>query len=474
MPSPAPTPAWQLSGSELARRFRTGGLTPLDALESILQRVARVNPLLNAIVTLDEAGARRAAADSTARFMRGAPLSPLDGIPITIKDNLVVAGLRCTWGSQLFAQHLPTDDELPVARVRSAGAVILGKTNCSEFAMLGHTDNDVFGVTRNPWNPALSSGGSSGGAVSAVAAGMGPLALGTDGGGSTRRPAAHTGLVGFKPSCGRIAREGGLPAIFLDYEVVGPIARTVDDVLLLAQALAAPHSRDPASWAFRNRDFIIADNPGSLKILFIPSFGTAPVDHAIALQLEAAANQLRVLGHVVSTQPQWRIADSLNERWMQLAQIGLATMIDARCADMSLLSDLSRQAMASGRSLTGTALFGLFGEMAAMNRALGTCFERFDVLLTPATAAWPWPVEQAFPAQINGQAVGPRGHAVFTAFVNAAGLPAISLPCGRSIDGLPNGMQCVAAWGHEAQLGALARQWERAQPWQHNWPALPD
>jgi aspartyl-tRNA(Asn)/glutamyl-tRNA(Gln) amidotransferase subunit A len=472
--SPLTVPPWQLSAGELAEQYRAARLTPSQALESILQRIAQVNPLLNAIVTLDQTGARLAAAQSTERFVRGQPVGDLDGIPVTIKDNLEVAGMRCTWGSRLFADHVPLEDELPVARLRTAGAVILGKTNCSEFAMLGHTDNLLFGATRNPWDTRLSAGGSSGGAVSAVAAGMGPIALGTDGGGSTRRPAAHTGLVGFKPSRGRLARRGGLPAIFMDYEVIGPIARTVGDALLLARALSAPHPQDPASWAFRGRELRIAEAPGSLRVLYIQSFGQAPVDREIAEQLDAAAARLQQLGHRVSTLQSWNAADDLNEHWMRLAQVGLARLIDTRQADPALLTELSRQAVSGGRAHTGAALFGLFETVAALSRALGELFDQYDVMLTPATAAWPWPVEQMFPARIDGRPVGPRGHAVFTAFVNAAGLPAVALPCGRSRSGLPNGMQCVARWGDDALLGALAHQWESAYAWRHHWPDLLD
>ena len=438
-------------------------------------------------MTLAASAARRAALESDDRFRRGAPLSPLDGIPITIKDNLEVAGLRCTWGSRLFAQHVPESDELPVARLRAAGAVIVGKTNCSEFAMVGHTDNEVFGLTRNPWDLKLSAGGSSGGAVAAVAAGFAPLALATDGGGSTRRPAAHTGLVGFKPSSGRLARHGGLPAIFLDYEVIGVIARTTEDSIMLTRALAASDPSDPGSMAFAGRPLDIASEPPRLRILHVRQFGTAPVDPRIDALISIGADQLTALGHVVEHVDRWDVANAISECWMRVAQSGLARIVEKAAAIIpalkeslasneftpdTLLSPVAWAAVQSGRALAATGLFEVLAEVASLRQEMAQCFARYDVLLTPATAAWPWPAEQMFPATIDGQAVGPRGHAVFTAFANAAGLPAISLPCGRSAEGLPNGMQCVAGWGNDALLLALARQWERAHPWHERWPAV--
>ena len=193
-------PLWALSATELMAGYVAGRFTPLDAIDSVLERIDDVNPLVNAVVTSDADGARRAAAASAERHRTGKPLSAIDGVPITVKDNIPVKGMRSTWGSRVFANYTPEADELPIARLRNAGGIIVGKTNCPEFTLQGYTDNVLFGPTRNPWNLALTPGGSSGGAVTAVAAGLGPVAIGTDGGGSIRRPASHTGLIGLKPS----------------------------------------------------------------------------------------------------------------------------------------------------------------------------------------------------------------------------------------------------------------------------------
>ena len=470
--SPARDQPWSLSATELGRAYRAGSATPEDALDAVLARIARHNPQLNAIVTMDETGARAAARASGERFRNNTPLGPLDGVPITVKDNIAVGGLRATWGSRLFADFVPKIDELPVARLRAAGAVILGKTNTPEFAMVGHTDNLVFGLTRNPWDLSRTVGGSSGGAVAAVAAGFGPLAIGTDGGGSIRRPASHAGLVGFKPSLGRVPRADGLPAIFLDYEVVGPIARSVEDIVLAMQVMSPPHPRDAASSAFANRPFEVPTQAPRCRILHVRTFGDAPVEPEITQRVDAAADALRTLGHTVDTAPAFDIANEVNLRWMTLSQAGLAHMLEGHHGWRELLDTAALANAEAGRALTATALFDLLRQVDEMKTRLGELFVEYDLLLTPATAALPWPADQTYPAHIDGREVGPRGHAVFTGFANAAGLPAIVLPCAPSASGLPNGLHLIGRWGADGALCAVANAFERSRPWCDSWPTL--
>src|ERR1700676_3780694 len=261
-------PLWALDATELVSGYRAARFTPLDAIESVMERMAGVNALVNAVVTSDVEGACRAAAESTQRYREGKPLSGIDGVPISVKDNIPVRGMHSTWGSRLFSNYIPEADELPVARLRRAGGIIFGKTNCSEFTLQGYTDNILFGPTRNPWNLALTPGGSSGGAVAAVAAGLGPVAIGTDGGGSIRLPASHTGLVGLKPSRGRVPRCDGFPAILLDFETIGPITRTVADLVLAMQAIGDYDVRDPTSNAFADVRFEVA-SIARCKILYV-------------------------------------------------------------------------------------------------------------------------------------------------------------------------------------------------------------
>jgi len=495
---------WQLTAAQLTAGYRDGVCTPQQALQDCLARTALCNPRLNALVTLDAEGAVRAAEESGARWRAGRPLGPLDGVPMTIKDNLHVRGLRTSWGSRALGGPVAERDELPVARLRAGGAVMFGKTNVPEFTMQGYTDNPVFGPTGNPWNPALTPGGSSGGAVAMVAAGCCPLALGTDGGGSIRRPASHTNLVGYKPSRGRIPRADGLPQIFLDYEVVGPLTRCVDDAVALLQVLGEPDERDASSGAFRERPVDVAQAPSqACRILYIPRFADHPVDAEIAALTDAAARDLAALGHLVERTERFDTVEAVNTRWPLLSQVGLAWLVE-HAGELPKLDapfepgrfgPAMQANVETGRAAPARALFELLFEIERLRSALSQLFDRFDFLLTPAAAALPWPANETHPPRIAGRDVGPRGHAIFTAFANAAGLPAIALPCGfAGLDdpqalraaprggrpawdgpapgGLPVGLQLVAREGDDNALLALARQFERAHPWQRRFPMI--
>ncbi|UIF90202.1 amidase [Cupriavidus sp. UYPR2.512] len=460
---------WKLPAHALTDGYAAGRFTPQQALASCLARTAHCNPALNAVIALDPEGAMAAAQESTTRWRCGAPLGALDGVPVTVKDNLHVRGLPTHWGSRALAGFVPDRDELPVARLREAGALIFGKTNVPEFAMQGYTDNLVFGTTGNPWQPALTPGGSSGGAVAAVASGCCPLALGTDGGGSIRRPASHTGLVGFKPSPGRLPRGGGLPEIFMRYEVVGPLARCMADAMAMAEVLGQPDPRDPDSRRFARVPLDMPPRP--CRVLHVPRFGDHPVDARIAALTGQAAQGLRELGHTVETAQAFELADAANAKWSLLSQAGLAWLVEQGGAQLPFCPPLdagtfgaATQANASaGAGLRAVQLFDLLMAVERLRSELSMLFARYDLLLTPAAAALPWPAAQSHPPVIEGREVGPRGHAIFTAFANAAGLPAISLPCGEA-EGLPVGIQLVAAPAEDALLLAIARQFEQAFP----------
>jgi aspartyl-tRNA(Asn)/glutamyl-tRNA(Gln) amidotransferase subunit A len=241
---------WQLDATALSALLDAREITPLRLLEQTLGRLDALEPVLNAFTHVDRDGALAAATAATARQAAGVRLGPLDGIPVSVKDNIFVAGLPARWGSLLFREHVPDRDDVCVERLRAAGAVIVGKTTTPELAMLGRTDSRLSGVTRSPWDPTLTPGGSSGGASASVAAGITTLAIGTDMGGSTRLPASYTGLLGMRPSTGRIARRFGFPATAIDFPVIGPFTRTMRDMRLLYGALAGPDPRDSYPYGF--------------------------------------------------------------------------------------------------------------------------------------------------------------------------------------------------------------------------------
>jgi len=461
----------RLSATDLGEGYAYRSFSPVEVVESVLARIAQANGRLNAIVTLDPAGARTAAAASEKRWREGNARGPLDGVPLTVKDNLNVRGLRTTWGSRLYADFVPAVDELPVARARAAGMVILGKTNVPEFTLHGYTDNAVFGTTRNPWDLRLTPGGSSGGAVAAVAAGIAPLALATDGGGSIRRPASHTGLVGFKPSRGRVARADGLPQILLDYEVAGVIARTTRDATLMMEAIAAPHPRDPASASFAAMPWRLPENK-PCRILYIPRFGGSAVDAEIAQSVARACRVFAELGHSVAEAPAPFDVDAVNAVWPLIGQAGLAALVAPLPRFRELASKRLVDMAEEGSRASAEDLFRALAEIARMRERLGESFAEYDVMLTPSTAALPWPAHEVYPSTIAGKEAGPRGHAVYTAFVNAAGCAAVSLPCEPSAAGLPIGFQLVAPAGHDERLCVLAYEYETAAPWAGQWPPL--
>ncbi|MGE5159865.1 MAG: amidase [Betaproteobacteria bacterium] len=459
--------AWRLSAAELVAAYRRRETDPLAVFDALSERIGRINPSLTAIVEL-QPHARVAARRSAERFERGEPLGPLDGVPITIKDNLLVAGMHCRWGSRLYADYVPAQDELPVARLRAAGAVIVGKTNVPEFTLEGYTTNLLFGTTRNPWDTRLTPGGSSGGAVAAVAAGLGPLALGTDGGGSIRRPVSHTGLVGLKTSIGRVARGPSLPQILLDLETIGPIARTVEDVALAMQVIGGADVLDRRSLGAGDG----RQRGGPLRLRYVRRFGDAPVDPAILASTDAAARTLAALGVEVEEGPLPFDIAPVVDMWPVLGQVGAAYVAGLFPGRDDEIGPRLRAQAEAGRAIPATRYLGVIESLDAFRRTVTTAFADVDLIMTPSAAALPWPADDPFPPVIDGQSVGPRGHAVFTAWVNACGHPALALPSAPSPAGMPIGFQLVGPLGADDLLLELGREFETAQPWRDRWPQI--
>ena len=464
-------PLWALGACELQRRYLECSVTPLDVVRAIHARIDDVNPRLNAVVSRRDAAVLAEAEAATRRFEQGAPLSPLDGIPLTVKDSLYLADLPTTCGTAALRDHRPGYDEWAAARARSAGALILGKTNVPEFANEGYTANALFGVTRNPWAPALTPGGSSGGAVAAVAAGMGPLAIAQDGGGSIRRPASHTGLVGLKPSLGAWPREHSLPGLLLDFDCIGPVARTVADARLLFDVVRGPAATDRTSMAAAHAS--AQARPSSpLRVLYVEHLDANPLDPQIRASCRDAVRQLEALGHRVEEGVLPLDVAFVLDAWPQIGQVGLAAMFDRHPEWEAQASEKYRVAAAVGREVSGSRIWQIMERVRHLRRDSAAMFDCVDVIVMPAAAALPWPAHEVFPATIDGQQVGPRGHAVYTGWVNAAGLPSLALPARPSQEGLPIGIQLIGVYGSDDLLLDLGAAYEARAPWADRWPVL--
>ena len=439
---------WGRAATELAAGIRAREFSAREVMESHLARIEAVNPRVNAIVTLDAEGALRAAAEADA----GEPRGVLHGLPIAVKDLEDTAGMRTTYGSPLFASHVPESDSLLVERLRAAGAIVIGKTNTPEFGAGSQTFNAVFGATRNPWDLARTPGGSSGGAAAAVAAGMLPFADGSDLGASVRNPAAFCGLVGLRPSPGVIPDAGpGDP--WNPLPVLGPIARTVDDVALLLSALAGPDPRDPLSVGGPFVPSGLDGDVRGLRIGWSRDLGGLPVDPAVTAVLEAQRATLEALGCVVEdAEPSFEGADEAFEVLRGVTFAGAFKEI------LHQVKPALAENVRFGLSLTPERIaraLTLRGELfTRMREFLG----RYDFLAAPVTQVPPFSVDEEFPRAIAGVEMGSYLEWFRSCSrITVTSHPAVAVPAGFTDDGLPIGLQLVGRHRGERELLRLAR-----------------
>ncbi|TVS00331.1 MAG: amidase [Rhodobacteraceae bacterium] len=462
------------TASELQGLLADRHCKAIDIAEAVLRRIDLHNPSLNALVQVDPDTIRaqaRAADDRIAAGETGALL----GIPVSIKDTLWIKGQVTTAGSDLYRYFVAPEDAPVVARLRAAGAVILGASNCSEFACRGVTENRVYGRTSNPWNTALTPGGSSGGAASATAAGLGCLGIGTDAGGSVRRPAAHTGLVGMKPSAGRIAHAGGFDEPVYGHSVIGLMARSVADITSAMSVLSGPDVLDPQSVAL---PCFAPTTRRPLRLGFSPRLGRGfAVDPDVAVSIAAIAEKLSKAGHHVELcDPDW--PDGAEEdALMPLQFAGLAAIYGHAYQDRAWQPDpdIARQ-IEAGLALDGVAVSSALELRKALFLSLARVFEQFDLLITPTTPVTAWPKDRPEPEKIEGRPAGPRGHAAFTPIFNHCFVPACSVPCGLDAVGLPIGLQIVGPIHADPMVLALATEVEKliSDQGQHNFSSALD
>jgi aspartyl-tRNA(Asn)/glutamyl-tRNA(Gln) amidotransferase subunit A len=432
--------ALDLTARDLASAVRRGEITPAAIAAETLVRAAERNPAINAICHMNpdfEAEADRV----TQRLSAGENL-PLAGVPVLIKDNIWVKGLRVSQGSRLFADHIAPEDAESVRRLRNAGAMILGIATCSEFGCKGATNSPHHGITRNPVDLTLGPGGSSGGSVAAVAAGIVPLALGTDAGGSSRRPPAHTGLCGMKPTYDLIPYGPSFPEPVWGISVICPIARNMGDIALAMEVMAGVH----------------AAAPDTLRIATSPDFGTGQVvEPDVARNLSEVMQVIGEAGITVqSAQIDWGGIKGHDILPLQFA--GLAQAYGHVWRDTPDIFDpMIAKQIETGLSLTGVDVAAAHQTSYRMRSVLRGALDRYGIIATPTTPCPAWPAELSAPDTIAGQPAGPRDHAAFTPQVNHAGVPALSLPCGVDGNGLPLGLQLIAPAGQDGALIGAAQ-----------------
>jgi amidase len=454
---------WKLGAVELAARIRSGEFSAREVVAGHLARIDEVNGSINAIVTLVAESALEAAARADRAHAAGEALGPLHGLPVAHKDLIDTAGIRTTYGSPLFADHVPRVDGLVVTRARAAGAVTIGKTNTPEFGAGSHTFNPVFGVTRNPHAPGTSAGGSSGGAAAALASGMVPLADGSDLGGSLRNPASFCGVVGLRPSPGRIPSwPAAMP--WQSMSVEGPMARNVADVALFLSALAGPDRRIPISLDDRGKVFSppLQERPAhDLRVAFSPDLGGLPVDRQVAAATRRAVDRIADSGAVVTeVDPPLPDADHVFETLRAWSMAAIRGDLYDRAAGR--MKESVRWNIERGRAQSGAEVGAAELGRGAIFAAMDDFFERFDVLVTVVSQVPPFPVEWEYPVEVDGTPMATYIEWMRSCSrISVTACPALSLPAGTTPAGLPVGIQLVAPYRAERTLLEIAAGFEQ-------------
>jgi Asp-tRNA(Asn)/Glu-tRNA(Gln) amidotransferase A subunit family amidase len=471
---------WAMSATELAAAIRAKEISPVEVIDAVLTQIDRLNPAINAFVTVTDDIAREQASAAEAAVMRGEELGLIHGVPYSIKDMTPTKGIRTTSGSKLFEHYVPTQDAILVERLRGAGGVLVGKTNTPDLAAKCTTDNKIFGPTRNPWALGLTPGGSSGGAAASVAVGMAPLAEGSDHAGSVRCPAALCGVVGLKPSDGRVPF---YPNNMLWQPVTmcnGPITRTVADAALMLDVMAGPDDRDPRSLCDDARDFsgAVAGAPSlaGMRVGYLGDLGCVPIDPAVSEVCEVAVAAFTELGCEVEHE-QTDFSDTVQAYGLINATRRAASTdpyLPDRAGDLD--PEVVWRAELAG-SKTATDLGKAVITQTSAYERVRSLLQRYDLLLTPTTPTPAFPIEVGdtggYPLEIAGVKINNVFEQLGLTFLfNLTGHPAISVPAGWTNDGLPIGLQIVGPWRDDAAVLRAAAAYERARPWRDRWPLL--
>lgn len=468
----------RLSASTLRKEIAARKVSPVEVMTAVLERADALQPVLNCFVTIARDQAMKAARQAEDTVMKGGSPGLLHGVPFAAKDLVNTAGVRTTFGSLLHEDNVPKEDAVSAARLKEAGAILFAKTTTPEFGHKALTDAPLFGRTRNAWSAAHTSGGSSGGAAVAVAAGIGPIGIATDGGGSTRIPAAANGMVGLKQSNGVIPHSQVADA-FGNYTYVTPMSRTVMDTALMLQAMAGPHPSDPWSIGVAPQDYVGAANAdGDLKgtrILYSATLGNTVVAGEVRSAFERALVRLRELGAELveltdalpDMEPVWKVINHTTWR---------ARFDDMIRRDGNRMSPSLVRQVAMAADWTGADYQRAMFQRTELFRMVQGWFETADYLVTPTLSRTALPIDQDLfePIQIDTVEVGElrRNWFPYTMPFNITGHPALSLCCGYGSEGLPIGLQFVGRFRDEASVLRIAALYEASESWLDRWPEL--
>jgi len=446
-----------LSASELVAGFRRLALSPVEVMCAVLDQVTRMDPRVNCLCGIDEEGALTAAREAEDRWARRSPCGVLDGVPVSVKDLVAVRGMPTRYGSFTTSADAEDFDAPAVAHLRQAGAILFGKTTTSEFGNKIVTDSPLSGVTRNPWDMRRSPGGSSGGSAVAVALGMGPLSLATDGGGSIRIPACWSGVVGFKPSFGLVPE--GSASSFAALSTLGPIARCVEDAALMVGVMAGPAGAYRFAGVDVGQDYRtgLAESIAGLRIAFSPQPAGVRVDPSIAACVGKAMWLLEVLGAHVEEVKVRPLAGYVESR---MHSIQWAVLFAQRVRAMSIVQRTQldpelRELAAAGERVSTAAFVDALAARHTLAQQMAGFFEEYDLLATP--------VFHVGPPEVPGLPEALRMAPPLTSWCNQTGQPAVSVPCGLTREGLPVGLQIIGARGADALVLRAARAYEAAR-----------
>jgi aspartyl-tRNA(Asn)/glutamyl-tRNA(Gln) amidotransferase subunit A len=465
-----------LTAADLAAAIRQREISPVEVMRAMLDRIERSQPVLNAFITIAADSAMAAARSAEAMVMQGAPLGPLHGVPMAVKDLIPTANIRTTWGSLIFKDHVPDRDAVAVERLKQAGAIVVGKTTTPEFGQQCLTQAPLFGRTRNAWRADRSSGGSSGGSAVAVAAGLVPIAVATDGGGSTRIPAACNGVVGCKQGLGVVPQEYAQDG-FGNISYITPMTRTVLDTALMLDAMAGPDLRDPLSTGRPKADFIAAVRDGDLKgvrIAWRPRLGNTAVAAAVLSACESALAVFGELGAAIgeltapfeNPEAVWFV----NNGAYRMAQFGHHLKQHREIMCPTFVRQMDRVA-----NYSAAELYDAIFQRTRLYRQVQAWFDTCDIVAMPTLSRSAVLIDQDFfgPIEIDNQLVENirASWYPYTMPFNLTGNPAISLPCGFDAAGMPLAIQLIARPGADAELLRVAAAFERARPWAQRRPA---